>query len=179
MTPVPCDIIAGGWCTTHRGMLLPMFGVCDVAKDSQVTRGVTLKESMEAAQKAHPEWFDHWGEGAPPQMDMRQWLSHSQRLQSETFGGDPGLLSGEDRAEYVRRMVLGLIKEATEVLDEVGWKWWSNRNHFNREKYLEELVDVMHFVGALAVAANCTDEEWAQMYAVKSEINRTRQKDGY
>lgn len=110
---------------------------------------------------------------------MDRWLARSKELQIETFGGDPSLLTGDDRTEYVRRMVLGLIKEATEALDEVGWKWWSAKDHFNRDKFLEELVDVMHFVGALAVLTGCTDEEWGQLYGAKSEVNRARQREGY
>lgn len=108
-----------------------------------------------------------------------RWLEHSRELQISTFGGDPSLLDGERRVEYVRRMVLGLISEATEALNEVGWKWWSSKGHFNRDKFLEELVDVVHFAGALAVMAGCTDEEWDELYARKSETNRARQREGY
>lgn len=110
---------------------------------------------------------------------MDGWLAHSRKLQIETFGGDPSLLTGDARTEYVRRMVLGLITEATEALNEVGWKWWSVKDHFNRDKFLEELIDVTHFVGALAVLTGCTDEEWNQLYARKSEVNRQRQREGY
>lgn len=110
---------------------------------------------------------------------MQGWLERTRQLQIDTFGGDPTLLEGEERTEYVRRMVLGMIKEATEVLDQTGWKWWSVKEHFNRDEFLEELIDVTHFVGALAVLTGCTDEEWGRLYAAKSEVNRQRQREGY
>lgn len=151
-TQYPCSSITlEGWCLTHRGRWIDEFGCCDVAHEQEPN----------------------------PHFTMEKWLHHSRILQMTTFGGDPTLLVGEERAEFVRRMVLGLMTEATEALNEVGWKWWSAKDHFNRDKFLEELVDVVHFVGGLAAMAGCTDEEWRAIYAAKSAVNRSRQQEGY
>jgi dimeric dUTPase (all-alpha-NTP-PPase superfamily) len=109
-----------------------------------------------------------------------KWLESTAELQVNYFGGHPAELPPLDRIDWARNMVLGLIVEATEVLAEVkGWKWWDmgDPDVFDRDAYLEELVDVVHFVGALAIAANVTDEEWTAAYARKTEINKQRRRD--
>jgi dimeric dUTPase (all-alpha-NTP-PPase superfamily) len=110
-----------------------------------------------------------------PEFTMARWLAHARALQREVFV-DPEALAPEALLAWTREMVLAMIVEATEVLNEVpGWKSW--RPHpGDRERYIEELVDVVHFAGALAVAAGVTDEEWARAYADKSRTIRIRQE---
>ncbi len=117
-----------------------------------------------------------------PRFTMADWLASSKKLQIEAYGGDPATLDPEARLAWTRNMVLGLIVEATEVLDEMkNWRWWAGADGQgetvmeDRDAYIEELVDVVHFAGALAIAVRCTDEEWAEAYARKSAINRSRQ----
>jgi hypothetical protein len=113
-----------------------------------------------------------------PAASMASWLSSTRRLQVECFGGDPAHLEGEAWVAFIRNMTLGLIVEATEALNEVkAWKWWRSSERFDREAYIEELVDVMHFVGAMAVAVGVTDTEWAEAYAKKSAVVRARAKE--
>lgn len=113
-----------------------------------------------------------------PPPTMADWLTRTRRLQAEHFGGDPSDLQGEEWIGFVRNMVLGLIVEATEALNEVrGWKWWRGAPEYDRAAFLEELVDVAHFLGALAVAANVTDAEWAAAYAAKAEIVKQRARE--
>jgi len=114
-----------------------------------------------------------------PRFTMADWLASTKRLQVEAYGLDPSTLAPEEQTEWARKMILGLIAEATEVLGEVsGWRWWASGNGaapLNRDAYIEELVDVAHFTGALALAVGCTDAQWAEAYARKSAINRVRQ----
>lgn len=110
-----------------------------------------------------------------PPPTMADWLARTRRLQVEHFGGDPARLEGEEWIAFVRNMVLGLIVEATEALNEVqAWKWWRGAALYDRAAFVEELVDVAHFLGALAVAADVTDAEWATAYAAKHEIVKQR-----
>jgi dimeric dUTPase (all-alpha-NTP-PPase superfamily) len=107
---------------------------------------------------------------------MAGWLANARAIQTTCFDGDPSLLPPGKRLEFIRNMVLGLIVEITEALAEVqDWKWWvADRGAFDRDKYLEELVDVSLFLGALAVAVDCTDEEWQGHYLSKIEVVRQR-----
>jgi len=56
---------------------------------------------------------------------MDSWLERTYALQVECFGGNPAELSADEKVDFVRRMTLGLIVEATEALNVVShWKWW-------------------------------------------------------
>jgi dimeric dUTPase (all-alpha-NTP-PPase superfamily) len=111
-----------------------------------------------------------------PAPTMANWLARAKRTQIEVFGGDPANLPPVEKLEWTRNMVLGLVVEATEVLGEVkAWKWWRpGQAEFDREAYITELVDVVKFAGALAVAVDCTDAEWNQAWAAKDAINAAR-----
>jgi len=116
-----------------------------------------------------------------PAPGMQEWLARTRLLQMEFFGGDPAELGPDEKVEFVRKMVLGLFMEAAEVLGVVkSWKWWrvGNAAEFDRDHYMEELVDVVHFVGALAVMAGISDLEWAEAYAAKTEIVKQRAREG-
>lgn len=118
-------------------------------------------------------------EREPTPFTMATWLASTKQLQIDAYGGDPMRLDPDERMPWARQMVLGLMAEAAEVLGEIkGWRWWAEGfepTTINRDAYIEELVDVAHFTGALALAVGCTDEEWAEAYAKKSAINRVRQ----
>lgn len=116
---------------------------------------------------------------------MDRWLEETRILQRDYYT-DPSVLPPKEFIAWTRNMVLGLIVEATEALGEVkDWRWWKSapdkEDRFSentRALFLEELVDITHFVGALAISVGCTDEEWARIYAEKSETNRDRQRYG-
>jgi len=108
---------------------------------------------------------------------MDSWLERTYALQVECFGGNPAELSADEKVDFVRRMTLGLIVEATEALNVVShWKWWHDDRGelFDKDHYIEELVDIMHFVGAMACMTGISDREWAEAYARKSEVVRAR-----
>lgn len=111
-----------------------------------------------------------------PAPTMARWLARAKRTQIEVFGGDPASLDPQARLAWTRNMVLGLIVEATEVLGEVkAWRWWRpGDSGFDRDAYIMELVDVVKFAGALAVAVDCTDEEWNHAWFKKDLINADR-----
>lgn len=110
---------------------------------------------------------------------MDDWLMKTRVLQRQSYGKDPALLEGQERVEYVRIMLLALVDEAMEALHEISWKPWAKVEYFNRDAFIGELVDAGHFLANCAVAAGCTDEEWAQRYDAKHKKNAQRQVEGY
>ena len=95
------------------------------------------------------------------------------------MGHDLLEINGEERATFVRDTVLACCHELHEALDEIGWKPWATSRHFNRQAYLEELIDAFHFLMSLWLTAQGTTEEWQRMYFEKWRENRRRQQDGY
>lgn len=87
---------------------------------------------------------------------------------------DPDHLMAE-----IRTQSLGVISEVNEALEETGWKPWATSNHINREAYLGELVDALHFLVNMALLAGITPDEIYQNYREKNLVNLRRQVTGY
>ena len=101
------------------------------------------------------------------------------KLQKESFGVDPDDLSDEERIEFIKNMVLAATDELHEALNEVGWKPWASSRHINRDAYVGELIDVMHFLVNLFLAVGATADEVETRYQMKADKNARRQLEGY
>jgi dUTPase len=110
---------------------------------------------------------------------MRQVMAQQLELQIESFGIDPRFLHGKSRDDYVNAMALALMVEVGEALQEISWKPWASGQWFNREAYLEELIDVLHFWMNLVLVATDRPTELLAAYQAKVEVNVKRQADGY
>jgi dimeric dUTPase (all-alpha-NTP-PPase superfamily) len=106
-------------------------------------------------------------------------FERQKKLQEESFGIDFTDLSDEERSQFIKDMVLAATDELHEALAEVGWKPWASSRHINREAFVGELVDVLHFIVNLWLAVGATPEEVEQRYQEKAEKNAKRQKEGY
>lgn len=80
---------------------------------------------------------------------MYSGILAKQLAKQRIVGSDPRGLTPAERADYVRKNVLAAIKELTEALDEVGWKWWATSEHFNPREFAEEIADVQLFLDNL------------------------------
>lgn len=111
---------------------------------------------------------------------FEDWLLTTRVLQRQSFGRDPATLEGADAAEYVRWNTLAAVDELMEALHEVDWKPWTVTEDGirDRDAFVDELVDVMHFVGNMLVAARCSDKELTQRYEAKQQKNRDRMASG-
>lgn len=107
---------------------------------------------------------------------FEDWLMTTRVLQRQSFGRDPAMLEGAELAEYVRWNTLAANDELMEALHEVDWKPWTvTEDGFrNRDAFVGELVDVLHFVANMLVSANCSDEELSERYRAKQQKNRER-----
>lgn len=100
-------------------------------------------------------------------------------LQTKSYGVDPSTLEGEDRRRYIVDMSIALADELHEALNETGWKPWATSQHFNRGAYLDELIDVLHFLVNLMLVANTNATEITGRYLEKNARNAARQQAGY
>jgi len=113
-------------------------------------------------------------------------LIRQYQLQTETFGFDPPLLQGRERGDYVTWNVVALEDELHEAMQELSWKPWATDDFFNREAYLDELVDAFHFLLNLVFVAGKAESgyldldelsfEFFTRYMKKAQINVERQK---
>lgn len=117
-----------------------------------------------------------------PQTNPWRWLESTRALQREAYGLDPDEYHDwpEGQASAVKENVLALIVEATELLNEVKWKYWSHEEAWvRRDRVLKEAVDIGHFLGNILSAVGVTDQEYEEAYQAKQEENRERQRRKY
>jgi dimeric dUTPase (all-alpha-NTP-PPase superfamily) len=100
-------------------------------------------------------------------------------LQRLSFGIDPTELQSDERKQYVTAMAMALNVEVAEALQEIPWKPWATTDRFNREAYLLELIDALHFWMNLVLVATDNPMDIIEVYMRKAQINADRQHEGY
>jgi len=111
---------------------------------------------------------------------LHQIFDRQEVLQKKSYGITPKLLANEDRAEYIRSMVLALEDELHEALAETGWKPWAkNPGWINEEAFGGELVDALHFLVNLFLVIGWDPDRVHAAYMSKAEKNAKRQEQGY
>ena len=111
--------------------------------------------------------------------DLDTMLEMQRQLQVKHYGKDPSDLSGEERALFIKDMILALTDELHEALAKVGWKPWATSRHVNREAFLGEMTDAFHFFMNLLIVTGYDGQDLLKAYEQKSMINEQRQIDGY
>jgi dUTPase len=109
------------------------------------------------------------------------WLKTTRELQALSYGVDPHTLTGVERADYITWNLTAMVCEMGEMMAEFpGWKTWVTRRGavLNRDEFIDEMVDVLHFAGNILSAVGCTDEELTERYMKKVAINRVRMQSG-
>lgn len=111
-----------------------------------------------------------------------RWLAATADIQRDAYGYKPEEMTDPERVEYVRWNVLAAVDELHEALGETDWKPWSSTKGEggvrNRDAFIGELVDAMHFVGNLLFLVGCDDAELDRRYQTKLQVNRDRQASG-
>ena len=101
-------------------------------------------------------------------------------LQRSSFGIDPTSMPDDERDEFIRWNALALEDEVHEALAEVNWKPWASAGGFkDRDAFVKELVDALHFFVNMCLAANASADEIMARYFAKADVNAKRQDDGY
>lgn len=71
-----------------------------------------------------------------------------------------------------------IMKEITELMDELGWKPWKPRKPIDRERVADEFADILAFLGLLTIyvmrLTGLTTTELAAAYLRKSDVNVAR-----
>lgn len=118
------------------------------------------------------------------------WLASTEELQSNTYGYDlislrAGVMpfattkEADGLAKYIDWNQTAAVQELAELREEFSWKPWAVDQAFvNRERVLNEAVDVLHFIGNILVGLGVGDEEFWLAYRLKQQKNRERAASG-
>lgn len=101
------------------------------------------------------------------------------KMQVDTFKTNFERMTNEEVIEYIRWNTIALEDELHEALGEIGWKPWAESRHINREAYIGELIDALHFLLNLFIVVDAGPVEIFERYAEKRARNITRQLEGY
>lgn len=112
-----------------------------------------------------------------------EWLASTKELQEKTYGYDLKQLQEEYNegalAEYIDKFQVAAVQELAELREEFSWKPWAVDEPFvNRDRILEEAVDVLHFMGNILTGIGVTDSQFWAAYRRKQQKNRERQASG-
>jgi dimeric dUTPase (all-alpha-NTP-PPase superfamily) len=110
---------------------------------------------------------------------LSELLTLQRRLQEECYHTDFAGMDNEERIAFIRQNVLALEDELHEALREVGWKSWAKTKYIHQTRLQEELIDALHFMLSLLLAANMNADDVYERYLTKNRINRRRQQEGY
>jgi dimeric dUTPase (all-alpha-NTP-PPase superfamily) len=80
--------------------------------------------------------------------------------------------------QWLRNYLRALQSEATEVEQELLWKWWS-KDKIDLQNIRVEIVDLMHFLTSLALCSGLSADEFHRLYTAKHRVNQQRQENGY
>ncbi len=85
-----------------------------------------------------------------------------------------------EKDQYLILMILSIKVESTEALNWLNWKPWKKKKiEFNRYEFLNELVDIQHFLINAAIGVDCDYEEFADLFLNKNKENINRQENDY
>lgn len=110
---------------------------------------------------------------------LSELLTLQRRLQEDCYHTDFTGMDNEERIAFIRQNVLALEDELHEALREVGWKSWARTKYVHETRLQEELIDALHFMLSLLLAANMNADDVYERYLTKNRINRRRQQEGY
>jgi len=91
-------------------------------------------------------------------------------------------LSTKESQQFCRDMALRGVEEMFEALQHLK-NWKPHRvtevKEFNRDEFLEEVVDAFNYFFSLIILSGFTHEDLYSAYVKKDKIIRARLKDGY
>jgi len=112
---------------------------------------------------------------------MLQLIFDRQRAAQAAYVGRLDDLPHEEWQAYVSSQILALIAESVEVLEETPWKPWKASRPIADDELARlrvELVDVLHFLVNLFIAAGMDADDVLLAFEAKAGINELRRLSG-
>lgn len=113
-------------------------------------------------------------------------FKHQKELQEKLGTLDKIKQSESMKQQYINQMILALHEEAVEIMRETAYKnpeyvpfGWKKNQKFDKEKFKEEIIDIIHFVMNLCIVSGMEPQEIFDRYLNKNKENHKRQEDGY
>jgi len=112
-------------------------------------------------------------------MDKLDEIFKLQDQLSRRIGVNPGNLSKEGKIQWILNYTRAMQQEIAELVDSVPWKWWAKYQDFDEQNAKVEVVDLFHFLVAIAQVLDMSPEDIYNAYVKKNKVNHERQSSGY
>ena len=116
-----------------------------------------------------------------PEKPLEEMFKRQKEFQARFY--DFSDMTKEEWTEYVMLMLTCINVEQVEALNWLtnpSWKQWKSQiEPFNRKEFINELVDIQHFLINVLLAVDCNHEEFTNAFFNKNYENIKRQEKGY
>lgn len=116
-----------------------------------------------------------------PDNPLKEMFERQKKFQKRFY--DLETMSRDERTKYMMMQLMCINVEQVEALNwltEPSWKPWKKESTpFNRKEFINELVDVQHFLINALIAVDCDHEEFLKAFFNKNHENVVRQERGY
>jgi hypothetical protein len=115
--------------------------------------------------------------------DLRNsFINLMRELRPGSYPDFPVELSDKQSQQFCRDLALRGVEEMFEALQHLK-NWKPHRitevDEFNREEFLEEIVDALNYFFSLLIVADCDSDQLFEAYKRKDKIIRNRLETGY
>ena len=115
--------------------------------------------------------------------DLRNsFIEQMRELRPGSYPDFPVELSNKASQQFCRDLALRGVEEMFEALQHLK-NWKPHRitevEDFNREEFLEEIVDALNYFFSLLIVAGCDSNQLFEAYERKDKIIRDRLDTGY
>ncbi|MDR1437893.1 MAG: dUTPase [Puniceicoccales bacterium] len=112
-------------------------------------------------------------------MDKLEHLYDLQVELGKRIGVNAKNLSREEQIQWILNYARAMQQEIAELVDSVPWKWWAKYQEFDLQNARVEVVDIFHFLLAMAQTLQMSADDLYQAYLKKNAVNHNRQNGGY
>ncbi|MDR1233339.1 MAG: dUTPase [Puniceicoccales bacterium] len=112
-------------------------------------------------------------------MDKLEKMFTMQAALNKRMGVDVVNLTEQEKINWILNYARAVQQETSELVDSVPWKWWAKYQQFDEQNARVELIDLFHFLIAIAQVLGMSADDVFETYCKKNSINRRRQEDGY
>lgn len=112
--------------------------------------------------------------------DMLEEIFNLQIELQARYGHDFKNMTIDERVELIKTWFVALSSEMTEMMCEVGWKYWSTApRYIDRDRFAGEWVDAFKFLLNMALVVEMEPQEMLQRFRGKTTVNHSRQDNAY
>ncbi|MDR2779446.1 MAG: dUTPase [Puniceicoccales bacterium] len=112
-------------------------------------------------------------------MDKLEKMFAMQAALSERIGINVVNLTEKEKIKWVLDYTRAIQQETSELVDSVPWKWWAKYQKFDEQNARVEVIDLFHFLIAIAQILGMSADDVFETYCKKNLINHKRQESGY